>query len=206
MGDELQFEKAEYAAPEPCVVCKRTLEGKYFAANGKKICERCHEALKKWPGTPGLRFRRAAIFGAGAGVLGFLLYYGIFELTGMELGLVAIVVGIGVGMAVRKGCYGIGGAGYQTLAIALTYMSISATYYVVLVEEFAKQGQHISAAGYVLLVPFSFAVPFISAASGNVLGLLIVGFGLYEAWKFNRRPKIAITGPFEIPARAPNAG
>jgi hypothetical protein len=207
-GDELQFEHAEYVAPAEvvCAACKRTI-ARYYETNGKRICETCRGLILTWrPGTPGKRFWRAAGLGSAAAVLGSILYLGILRLTGMELGLVSIVVGIGVGIAVRKGSYATGGAGYQILAIALTYLSIAASYYVVLLDVVTAKGHVIHGIGYVVLVPFAFAVPFFSAADGNVLGLVIVGFGLYEAWKFNKRPKIVITGPFEIQAPAPHAG
>jgi hypothetical protein len=37
---------------------------------------------------------------------------------------------------------------------------------------------------------------------GQIIGLLIVGFALYEAWKMNKRPKIKITGPFTLSPEA----
>lgn len=33
---------------------------------------------------------------------------------------------------------------------------------------------------------------------GQIIGLLIVGFAVYEAWKLNKRPTIKITGPFTL--------
>jgi len=33
---------------------------------------------------------------------------------------------------------------------------------------------------------------------GNIIGLAIIGFALFQAWKMNRRERIALTGPFEI--------
>ena len=46
----------------------------------------------------------------------------------MQLGLVAIAVGLLVGWAVRKGSGGRGGWKFQALAMALTYVSIAASW------------------------------------------------------------------------------
>src|SRR5439155_3866977 len=46
----------------------------------------------------------------------------------MELGIVAIGVGLLVGIAVRKGSGGRGGRKFQALAMVLTYLSITASY------------------------------------------------------------------------------
>jgi hypothetical protein len=52
---------------------------------------------------------------------------------------------------------------------------------------------------------FSLAVPFMSGAS-NLIGLLIIGFALWEAWKLNRRMRLPITGPYTVgPPRLPPA-
>jgi hypothetical protein len=60
-------------------------------------------------------------------VLGAGLYFGIAALTGYEFGLVAVVVGLLVGGAVRKGSNGRGGWRYQALAMFLTYTAVAAT-------------------------------------------------------------------------------
>lgn len=52
----------------------------------------------------------------------------VVKLTGYSIGLVAIVVGAVVGLAVRKGARGRGGWVYQGMAIILTYLAIAASY------------------------------------------------------------------------------
>ena len=44
---------------------------------------------------------------------------------------------------------------------------------------------------------FSMATPFLMGAQ-NIIGLLIIGFALWEAWKFNRRVIIPVTGPYRV--------
>ncbi len=130
----LQFDRAETPSAAPagsaCVVCKQPLSGTYFEVNGKTVCPTCRDRLdaelNKY--SPGLRFARALGLGAGAAVIGAGIYYGISAATGYEFGLVAIVVGLLVGKAVRKGSGGRGGWRYQALAMALTYCAIVATY------------------------------------------------------------------------------
>ena len=41
------------------------------------------------------------------------------------------------------------------------------------------------------------AAPFL-AGFENIIGLLIIAIGLYEAWKLNQRLVVNITGPFEV--------
>jgi hypothetical protein len=48
----------------------------------------------------------------------------------------------------------------------------------------------------------AFASPFLSGAS-NIIGILIIGIALYEAWKLNKR--IPVTGPFQF-ASGPDPG
>ncbi len=50
------------------------------------------------------------------------------KLTGYEFGLIAILVGYAVGIAVRRGSSGRGGWPYQLLAVGLTYASIVGSY------------------------------------------------------------------------------
>jgi hypothetical protein len=44
---------------------------------------------------------------------------------------------------------------------------------------------------------FAFAAPFLGGFE-NIIGLLIIGFGVWEAWKINRRIAPAIAGPFRV--------
>jgi hypothetical protein len=51
------------------------------------------------------------------------------------------------------------------------------------------------------LVLFILAVPFLAGLQ-NIIGILIIGFGLFEAWRVNRRVKLAFSGPHQVSARA----
>jgi hypothetical protein len=241
----LQFDRAEPAAgPAPafsCAFCATPLSSYYFEINGKPACEGCRyrveEQLGARPGTRG--FLKAAGAGAAAAAAGCGLYYAVRELTGYEIGLVAIVVGFMVGGAVRWGTQRRGGRAYQLLAVFLTYMAIACTYLPMILhlirDQQAKRtkapitqpaesdaapasspaaaaagpgAEKISPGLVVLAVAFLFAMaaaaPILAGFHSPIL-LLILGFGLWEAWKMNRRIAVSITGPLQIgPSSAPS--
>ncbi len=55
-----------------------------------------------------------------------MIYYAIIRTTGWNIGIVAVLIGLMVGGAVRKGSGNRGGLGYQLLAVFLTYSAIAA--------------------------------------------------------------------------------
>ena len=223
------------------------------------VCERCRNSVQAslTGGSGAARFLRAAVAGLLAAAAGALIYFGISALTGYEFGLVAIVVGLMVGGAVRWGSTGRGGRSYQALAMALTYTAIVTTYVPQIVRSFreaahapqvpaaspnssgavqaaraptrrssattptAKTGsprpvQATSRAGtsaasqddarptpikFLIGWGFVFAIAFVAPFLGglrNIMGLIIIGIGLYEAWKMNRRVRVELSGPFII--------
>jgi hypothetical protein len=54
----------------------------------------------------------------------------------------------------------------------------------------------------IMIVAIACAIPFLSGIQ-NILGILILGFGLYEAWKLNRRIPLVVTGPHVIVSTQP---
>lgn len=252
----LQFDTAEYSDPQMaasvCSVCNQPIAQTYYTVNTAIICEQCHGKIEAFPGG-GSRLRRAftaAVLGLLAGLAGAAIWYAVRRITGYEIGLIAIVVGLMVGIAVRRGSRGRGGWFYQGLAIVLTYGCISAQYVPDVVEailqesrkapsapaqpaggppagKFAdksrgenvpaemaapadgaapKHGIARAALGVVILLAVAFilslAVPFFGGAE-NIIGLLIIGFALYEAWKINKRLPVQVAGPFQL---SPSSG
>jgi hypothetical protein len=62
------------------------------------------------------------------------------------------------------------------------------------------------ALGLLLLFVLACFAPFLMGFQ-NIMGLIIIGIGLYEAWKINKRVPVAITGPYRLSAAtAPSAG
>jgi hypothetical protein len=56
--------------------------------------------------------------------------------------------------------------------------------------------------GLALFALLMLAVPFLGGIE-NLLGLVIIGIGVYEAWKINKRVPLAIAGPFPGPRPGP---
>jgi hypothetical protein len=190
-------------------------------------CRRDLELAGRQGSGPG-RFVRAATFGVLAGAAGAGIWYGVRALTGYEVGLIAILVGFMVGGAVRKGSAGRGGWLYQALAVLLTYASIVSTYVPMIATDLretarksdaqaapsstatpaatppaastkALAGRPLLAAALFGLVVFAIAcvAPFLGGFQ-SLIGLFIIGIGLYEAWKINKRVPIVVTGPFRV--------
>lgn len=213
----LQFDRAEgsaEASPSTCALCGKLLKDSYYEVSGKPTCERC-KAEAQWNEMHEAgagRFLRALAFGTLAAALGSALYYGVSALTGYEFGLIAIVVGVMVGAAVRKGARGRGGWLYQALAMFLTYASIVSTYIPQVWRTLdqreatpAAQSAEVAAgtaamglgAGMLFLFAFAMALPFLGGLQ-NIMGLVIIGIGLYEAWKLNRRAPLTVSGPYRV--------
>jgi hypothetical protein len=55
------------------------------------------------------------------------------------------------------------------------------------------------AAVVIALLAFACVSPFVGGAQ-NIVGLIIIGIGLYEAWKLNRRVDLEISGPHPVNA------
>ena len=113
-----------------CSSCRVVLTSRYYAVNGTMMCGRCGSAAKldaqRWDSKR--VFLRAAAFGFGGALVGAAIYYGVIELTHLEIGVVAYLIGLMVGWAVRKGARGIGGRRFQVLALVLTYYSAGMAY------------------------------------------------------------------------------
>lgn len=242
-AEEIQFDRADYVQPEStgpvCDLCREPLRGHYFDINEKMVCERCRynvEAAMSQRGGAG-GFFKAALAGLGVAAVGSAIYYAVRKATGYEFGLISILVGYGVGQAVRWGSRAKGGWVYQSLAIFLTYMAIVSTYVPLLFQEFSKRAEKEKTAvtapaesgpegkkvspppakaataspasseedvglgdavlGIGLLFLIVLALPFL-AGFENLIGLAIIAFGLYEAWKINRRTVLTISGPFQM--------
>ncbi|HEY6005303.1 MAG TPA: hypothetical protein VIV57_20650, partial [Anaeromyxobacter sp.] len=128
----LQFDTAEptqaAASSARCVACGDALAS-YFEVNGAIACNRCKDKAVAAAGGSHLpTLLKATALGLVAAAAGSALYYAIAVLTGYEIGLISIVVGLLVGVAVRKGSRARGGWRYQALAMFLTYLAIASTY------------------------------------------------------------------------------
>lgn len=235
----LQFDRPDYAAVQHnaafCVNCRQPIVQSYYEVNGNMICSTCRENLEHGnDGSRAARVLKATAAGIGIGAVGALVWWGVRKLTGYEIGIISIAIGIGVGKAVRWGSRGRGGWAYQLLAIVLTYLAITANYVPDVVqgimENNAKEEQAASAPAttnattnataakpavakasaassgvhigtLLLAVAAIFAIAAaapVMAGFENIIGLLIIAFGLFEAWKINKRVPLKINGPYSV--------
>lgn len=242
---DLQFDRATFdqgtATHLACQLCQAPIASTYFDVNGHATCPSCRDELIASMGVDhGFRGVLAAVAaGVGAAVAGALLYYAVLALTGYEIGLIAVVVGLMVGKAVKWGAGGLGGRRFQVLAVSLTYLAIVSTYVPFVIAGFnqatqasaraqagtpapgespsvatsqvATPSEHAAevpltglelAKALALLVGVLLALPFL-AGFENIIGWVIIGFALWEAWKVNRAVTLTVKGPFEVDVAPP---
>jgi hypothetical protein len=239
--DKLQFDRVEptgAGSAQPgvvCTACQRPLTDTYFEANGQVVCPSCRSAIAaEWNrGGAAGRFAKALGLGVAAMIVCSILWYAVLKLTDSQWGILAIVVGLVVGGAVRKGSNGRGGWRYQALAIFLTYTAIVSSYVPFIIEGMRQDAAQVAPAdssasavppatsgdsvattaattaaaapigvlallvALVALVAILYATPFLMGIE-NLIGLLIIGFALYEAWKLNGKTELRITGPYRV--------
>jgi hypothetical protein len=68
------------------------------------------------------------------------------------------------------------------------------------VSDHSRGVRILMALGY--LLAFAMAAPFLGGFE-NIIGIFIIGFALWEAWKINRRVPMRIEGPFRLAAAPP---
>jgi hypothetical protein len=202
--DHLQFERAEFGAAPParnCTGCHQPVAGPYFDVNGQPFCAACTASIRQAHGDSpgGAAFGRALGAGLVAGAVGSSLFYLVEKISGYQLSILAIAVGFLVGRAVRWATGGRGGVIYQILAVVLTYAAIAFSWLPFVAE---RQGASLGVLDVVLQTPFILSLPILIAREWP-FSLVILGIGLWEAWKFTAPVKLAITGPFEVSPSAP---
>ena len=171
-----------------CAAGQHPLSATYYTLNGRAICDACCAQFEKERGGRG-SFGMAFVYGSAAAALGAAIYY-IIALTGWEVGLVAIIVGVLVAKGVRRGAGSRSGWHYRALAMFLTYLAITATY-VPLVLKSSTIHSVLAACVLAFILPGLMLAHF-----ENVIGLIILGIGLYEAYKLSAPPRLVLEGPF----------
>jgi hypothetical protein len=180
---------AEAPAPEPvpvgtpCSACERPLADQFFVRNGDVICAAC---LDSEAGS----FREALALGLGAAVLDIALYYAIVFLFHWRFLFIAVIAGVLIGTAVRRGARASTLLRYRWLAVVLTYVTVAATYAHALAEMSEVSGP-VDAVLRSLYLPLVMLV-----WRKNLVTLILLGFGVHEAWKFSAPPYVLVEGPF----------
>lgn len=193
---DLDFEHASFDGPglttRICNVCGTPIGDVYYTHGATTICPRCQPTHAQKLGTSS--FMLALGYGSLAAAAGASVYYGVRAITGYELGIIAIAVGIAVGIAVRKGAGPSTSKIYRLLAVALTYLSIVATYIPMIMADL-----HQNPLAYIVAAALALMIPYFLLTGGQVMGLIIIAIGLWEAWqRSGPRPEDQIAGPFQI--------
>jgi hypothetical protein len=244
----LDFEKAEFDAPSTptCASCQCPITDGYFTLGPNFVCPNCRmgAANARPPGNALTRMFGAVLLGTVAAAVGSGLWMVVTELTGYEIGLIAIAVGFLVGRAVHIGSRSTGGLVYQLIAVFFTYTAIVLTYVPALVEEFGSSEEFtqgiteghestqpgggsatpdigtspraeepalapdepsapsdaeglVTVAAWIVAIPLAYAVPFLLGVE-NAIGILIIGFAVWQAWRMNAATVVEWQGPFRL--------
>jgi hypothetical protein len=204
--DDLQFERADFGtapAAITCTGCHQPVAGDYFDVNGKPFCAACTAAIRHAHGDSAGAgaFPRALGAGLAAGLVGSALYYIVEKISGYQLAIIAIAVGFLVGRAVRWGTGGRGGLVYQVLAVALTYTAIAFSWLPLVLEH---NQEAFSIGDLFPLATFMLGLP-IRIGLESPFTLVVIGIGLWEAWRFTAPGPLAVRGPFPAAPPAPAA-
>lgn len=212
----LQFDRAEPtggAGATQCAVCQRPIADQYYSANGKPVCASCREKISTQLANKTGNLPGGILLGVGGAALGAAAYFGVAALTGAEIALVAIAVGWLVGRAVQLGSGGSGSRVQQVVAVVLTFLSLDAAYLAMVVKaRMDGLGLGLQAAISTTLrgpIQTWIALPItdnLASLPMGLLGLLIVGFGILQAWRMNAPVTITVEGPFQIGPAKPAGG
>jgi hypothetical protein len=209
--DDLQFDRAEYSGPAkvgPCANCGKAIEDEYWHANGQTVCPDCARLMAEiQQAPPNALLTKAALYATGAAIGCSIAYAAILIITKYDLALIAIAVGWLIGKATRIATAGVGGRVAQYIAVAATYISISGTLFFQILYVASQSGKSIPTLfGYVYLFIVSMGKPFFDIQEGfqGIIGLVILFFGLQQAWQQTRAIQVAIAGPYSASAAQPS--
>jgi len=189
-GSELSFERAEFEGQAPpalaCAFCHKPLTGQYWQIGKRPACEQCRGSIAREleSSQSSKSFLRAFAYGGLAALAGCLGWIAIEKLFHVQIGFVAIGVYAAIALASLPDL--LEGLRQQTNASAS-----------------AASGPP-SLGGFLwawaMLLGIALASPFLQG-SDNIIGLFIIGIGLYEAWKFTRPVSLQVLGPFSAAAQ-----
>ena len=221
-ADELQFEKAQFSGRK-CGICASEIADTYYQIGGVDSCPACAQARLANQSLPdsSSRFLKGLMWGAGAALAGSAGFAIVLLVLKMQLALLSIAVGWLVGKAIRKGTEGHTSRKYQIMAVVLTYLSISSSYVPLALVSVAKKNGPASASTPKTVTPsmraptsapthgtlyslsllgvLILALPLMIAFNtmpAGILTLLILFFGLSQAWRQTKPDDTMILGPY----------
>jgi len=204
-ASDLQFDHATYEAPPTglgCGMCGKPVTGEYWQWLGKVACPSCRDQVSRLEEKIGSSevFAKAALrasmaaFACGAG---YAVVAGLFHI---RMALITIGIAYVIAKVIRKATGNISGRKYQLLAVGLTYAASTMGYVPWIWDTGHLSG--LGAGDILVRVGLTLVAPFLTATEAP-LGLLIVGFGLWEAWRLARPLPMVVTGPFRVAPPAP---
>lgn len=200
---EAKFE-GETGPGSTCATCGAALTTQYWLAGVATVCGSCAVQLQAARFLEGgfLRFFKALAMGFGAGLLGAIGYGAIIFFSGYELALITIGIGWFVGRAVMMGSEHRGGRGYQVMATVLTYVCCMLAFVPTVVKGFTEAAEPVPLPIAILIAPFlAQIIPFLGEM--GPIGILILAFGMWRAWRETAKVVIEVAGPFALaPAAA----
>lgn len=254
--ERVQAQGAAVPAGVSCGTCQRQITSQYFTLGKAVLCDACRHRYEMDLGARSeiKCLARAGLLGLLAALAGAALWGGVIWISGYELGLIAVIVGLTVGAAVKAGSGGRGGRLYQGMAVMLTYLAVSLAYVPLVIQGFREVAQEQDAAqsaseaeetalpplgievaeapalpvagavepasepsvepaaeteatagqiafASLAVLGFAAALPFL-AGFENAIGLLIIGFALWEAWRLNALVDLSVGGPYRVGAAA----
>jgi uncharacterized membrane protein len=107
---------------ECCKLCGTPVTGTYYRVDIDLACDSCGRKIR---GTHNSLFARAIGFGIAAAIGGFAIYAAVAMLTGWNLTVLSLLVGLMVGKAMMAGSRGRGERRYQIAAAVLTYAAVA---------------------------------------------------------------------------------
>jgi len=217
-----------------CHSCQNPLDGEYWQWQARVVCGTCRHQLTDLfarSRSAGV-FGKAALRGGGVALACGVAYAVFVAVTKYQIAFATIGIAFVIARVVRNASGGIGGRRFQMLAVALTYVASAMGYAPGVLLSLKEAPQHeqpatkgaptdgattastaepaekVSAGAVVLAIALLFALtlaaPILSFASAPI-GMLIVVFGLWEAWKLSRGIPLTIDGPYRVapPATGP---
>ncbi|MDD9943624.1 MAG: hypothetical protein OXU20_21460 [Myxococcales bacterium] len=178
--------------PALCARCDVRLRASFYRINGRRVCVPCQRRLR---GSPLL----GVAYGLLAAGVCVAVYYGVLRLFDIRFLLIAIVAGVAIGSAARRGM------GYRTrflnrpLSLLLTYAAVATTYLHSVLELQAGRPVESPMEQPILAAWMdSLTLPFRMAMEGkNLVALTLLVLGLHESWMFSKPPKVHQEGPFD---------
>lgn len=176
----LRFDEPAPGAGTPaCARCRAPITAAYYEVNGHVVCAGCRSALEKTPaGSGAARLLKASV---GLTYLAIVSTYVPFivksarERPGKASPVAASPAAAPVAASDSVAVLPV--AGRDSVAV----LPVAGKF----------------ALGVLALVAIAAAAPFL-AGFENVLGLVIIGFALFQAWKMNRRMPLTFNGPYAV--------